>query len=613
MFGVNPSNSLWSNFERMEGFVTHIHLFVLTLILLSLRLTEIEWRRALQIQLAAGVCVLLYSIGEYTTINAKLAAGEAVGRRLAATLGNPAYLAIYSAFNVFIALILAAKIKVKKTISIAKVVYIGIALLHLFVLWQTQTRGTILGLVAGLGVVLLWILWKNRSNQKVRNISLIGIALFATVFFLFISIKETAFVQNNPTLKRLADIELGEQTVRSRIMIWQMSFEGVKERPILGWGQDNFGYVFAKHYNPEMFDQEQWFDRSHNVFFDWLIAAGVLGLLAYLSLYGVSIYSIITNRHSRFSNTEQALLLGLLVTYFIHNIIVFDNLISYISFFALFAYIHTDTRITKIAYSKRKVTSTVYVVFAITAISMSIVLYHIVYKPHALNRAIIQMFDTQQDKTIEQVIDISTQMTKPVLYGNTEANEHLLTLVNMVLNSNATDIQKNNIYTFAQNIFDAEIARDSANPRQATIMASFLASLGGYRAAVPYYEEALKRTPRKTLLWADLAQVYLASDIDQNTKIAKAQQAARTSHTLSPRSIRAAVILAHILYEQKLYGEVETVWKETIAQNKNSQESILTEIAFYKEKKDQLRLRAAQERFLEIYPQFEKELLEKTQ
>ena len=29
-----------------------------------------------------------------------------------------------------------------------------------------------------------------------------------------------------------------------------------------------------------MWGQEPWFDRSHNIFFDWLINAGLLGLLA---------------------------------------------------------------------------------------------------------------------------------------------------------------------------------------------------------------------------------------------------------------------------------------------------------------------------------------------
>ena len=62
-----------------------------------------------------------------------------------------------------------------------------------------------------------------------------------------------------------------------------MSWQGVKEHPILGWGQENYIVLFNKYYDPKMYQQEPWFDRSHNVFFDWLVSGGILALLAYLS------------------------------------------------------------------------------------------------------------------------------------------------------------------------------------------------------------------------------------------------------------------------------------------------------------------------------------------
>jgi O-antigen ligase len=595
ILGVNPANSLWSNFERMEGFVTHIHLFVFVLILLSIRITEKEWKLALQTQLFAGVCVLFVAIGEYFTVAQKIAMGEQIGRRLAATLGNPAYLAIYSAFNIGIALLLLCKSKAEG--YILPITYSIVALLHLFVLWQTQTRGTILGLVAGLGVALLWTLWKNRTNVKVRNISLAGVAIFVAILFSFISLKETSFIQNNPTLKRLADIELGEQTVRSRVMIWQMSFEGVLERPVLGYGQDNFIYVFADKYNPEMFDQEQWFDRSHNVFFDWLIAAGILGLLAYLSLYGISVYSIIANRQSRFSNTEQSVLLGMLVTYFVHNIIVFDNLISYISFFVLFAYITARIDTEKIQKVKIN-TLKVYTAALISVLFVGITFYHVVYKPYKLNTSIIQMFQIGGSSTLEGVKQIATQMTVPTLYGNNEANENLLTLVNMVLNSNASDEDKKIMYDFAKNIFDTSINKDAGNPRPAVIMGSFLSSLGAYGAAAQYYQEALERTPNKTLLWSELAVVYLAGNDST-----RAEETARRAHELSVRSVDATQVLANVLYTQGKKTEAQEVWQNTIERNKYSEDAMKKEIMFYNEVADSSALKASADRFIEKYPE----------
>src|SRR3989344_3553367 len=85
------------------------------------------------------------------------------------------------------------------------------------------------------------------------------------------------FVKNSPVLSRFASINVEETTTKSRFMIWNMAMQGLKERPILGWGQESFNYVFNKYYDPGMYGQEQWFDRTHNIIFDWLIAGGILG------------------------------------------------------------------------------------------------------------------------------------------------------------------------------------------------------------------------------------------------------------------------------------------------------------------------------------------------
>ena len=112
-----------------------------------------------------------------------------------------------------------------------------------------------------------------------------------------------------------------------------MAYQGFKERPALGWGQENFNYVFNKYYNPKMYDQEQWFDRTHNVFFDWLVAGGALGILSYLSIFFAVIYSLWKRNGSNLSIAEESILTGLLVGYFFQNLFVFDNVTSYILFF----------------------------------------------------------------------------------------------------------------------------------------------------------------------------------------------------------------------------------------------------------------------------------------
>ena len=129
-----------------------------------------------------------------------------------------------------------------------------------------------------------------------------------------------------------------------RGVIWSMALEGVKERPLLGWGQGNFNYVFNQKFEPELWNQEAWFDRVHNIVLDWLIAGGIIGFLAYASIFVAILYYLFYlpfyKHDERIDVLERAVLLGLIAGYLLHNLTVFDNIISYIFFACTLALIH---------------------------------------------------------------------------------------------------------------------------------------------------------------------------------------------------------------------------------------------------------------------------------
>jgi tetratricopeptide (TPR) repeat protein len=121
--------------------------------------------------------------------------------------------------------------------------------------------------------------------------------------------------------------------------IWPMAINGGLERPITGWGQENFSYVFNANYNPAMHSQEQWFDRAHNQFLDWFVAGGVPAFALYLSFFVLA--ALVVLRSSALSVPEQAALLGLLVAYGFNNLFVFDNIMSVIYFWLILAFVHS--------------------------------------------------------------------------------------------------------------------------------------------------------------------------------------------------------------------------------------------------------------------------------
>lgn len=334
VFGANAAKSLWSNYERMEGWVTLAHLFAYLTVLYSTLRTEVVWRRLLHTSIGVSVLVGLYGIFQllgFLTINQG-------GVRLDATFGNATYLAVYMLFHLFLTALMWERTWRDQGFSwMWTALYGAIMVLQAGVLFFTATRGAILGLIGGaLLSALLLVLFAHMSKNAWRAAIgvLVGLVVLSGGFYL---IRDTDMVRSIEPLRRLSDISLTETTVVSRFYNYGMAWKGFEERPLLGWGQENYNLVFNKYYDPRMYAQEPWFDRVHNVIFDWLIAGGIVGLLSYLALFALALWGIW--RSGAFVVAERAILTGLLAGYFFHNLFVFDNVTSYIMWVIVLAYI----------------------------------------------------------------------------------------------------------------------------------------------------------------------------------------------------------------------------------------------------------------------------------
>ena len=327
-FALNAMKAFWSNFERMEGWVLLIHLLGFFFAASAVLRAERKWRAWFLTSLGASLIVSGYALLQ---LGGVLAIHQG-STRIDATLGNSAYLAVYFLFTVFVALWLALTEKY----AWLKWTLIATAALEAILIFFTETRGTVLGLVFGLALAtFLTALTAGARTRRVAAGALALILISAGGIYLA---RDSAFVQNNSALRRVTSISLADGQVR--FTLWHMAFEGVLERPIIGWGQEGFNYVFNKFYNPSLYAQEQWFDRAHNAFIDWLTAGGVPAFLLYLALFGSAI--TLLWRNSELSRNERTLLTAALVGYAIHNLFVFDNIYSYVYFFAILALVDSQ-------------------------------------------------------------------------------------------------------------------------------------------------------------------------------------------------------------------------------------------------------------------------------
>lgn len=225
IFGVNPYRSFWSNYERMEGLIGHIHLFLYFLILTSVFKKEKDWKWFFTSLLGVSFILTIYGFLQYFGV---LAIHQG-GSRLDATLGNATYYAIFMIFSLFIIGFFLAKTKNKWLCSGLGILFI----LDTLLVFMTATRGAILGIIGG-ALVFAILMSIFGSNKKIRYgaIGLFAVLLLAiSLFFLF---KNSAFIQKNYVFTRLAVMSFSERTVTSRFTIWKMSLQGFLERPFLG-------------------------------------------------------------------------------------------------------------------------------------------------------------------------------------------------------------------------------------------------------------------------------------------------------------------------------------------------------------------------------------------
>lgn len=547
--GVNPYRSFWSNYERMEGLITHIHLFLYFLVAGSVIVSEKIWEWLWRTTLAASVIVdLFYAIPQIAGL------AESHGR-LDATFGNASYLSIFSMFNIFLAAFLFLRSKDRSWWTLW--IYPAVALLNLVILFYTQTRGTILGLLAGGALAFLLFAIFDKQHPKLKRYAIGGILAIIALVAVFIPLRHSAWVQSVPTLSRLAAISVTDTTTSSRFMIWQMSWEGFKERPLLGWGQDNFLYVFSKHYNPKMWNQEPWFDRSHDVFFDWLIAGGALGLLAYLSMFAALIYYLWFAKKQHFSVAEKSIFTGMLAGYFVHNIFVFDNLTSYIVFFSLLAYIHsqyTEEPKAEAAPSKMKkgdalesgdvAIAGVFIVLA--TIGM---VYFVNIRNVSANLALINAIrpdgvlvdDGHGTKKIalEDVIQQN-------LFGTDEAREQLAQFAVQTLDPRIPADVRKQFYETTADELDASLKDDPENARTHSFAATFYARFGQNDKALQHFGETIRLSPSRQSNYLDLSMLYISMGQYQES-----ENTAKKAYDLEPGNGNAGVAYATALIYNK--------------------------------------------------------------
>jgi len=157
-----------------------------------------------------------------------------------------------------------------------------------------------LGLAAAIAVYLIF-----AADAKIRKI------IFTSILFIII------VVFSVPNLRwRVILPFYGEKSAVSRISLWRDGISGVKDSPILGLGLTGFGKDYGYLNTDPNLDTHNF---PHNIFLNFWVETGLLGLISFLGIAYLYIYRGLKNRQNIFALGVALFLIALIAQGMVDN------------------------------------------------------------------------------------------------------------------------------------------------------------------------------------------------------------------------------------------------------------------------------------------------------
>lgn len=384
IFGVSLQRSLWSTYERMQGLVDLTHWFVFTVIVASVVRSIAQWRYLLNVNLAVSLFVAFLGIGQrYDVQIISFFDFITYYPRPSATFGNPSFAAAYLMVNVFIAAGLLGYSLFTRTapaavstvearrrrrrrvradqgqinwsyvrIYFSRIFWTVSIAINFWVMTLSGTRGAVTGLAIGLFLALIFYALNGRI-KGMRVAAAGATSLLVILLLVFLVGRNTAIVQkagsSNVLVNRMASVSLDDASVRSRIQSIPIALKGFAERPLLGWGPENYLIVYGRYYTVEEGVTTPVFDQAHNKPLEELTTKGILGFASYLVLWAALMWIIQKVVRKQEANIQIFILFigAALVGYFVQNLFLFDTpatVMQLMLLIGLIAFIEVSTR-----------------------------------------------------------------------------------------------------------------------------------------------------------------------------------------------------------------------------------------------------------------------------
>ena len=362
--GVSLQRSIWSTYERMQGIFDQVHWLAFIVVAASVFRTLTHWKLLFSANLAVSMVVALLGIGNhYGAISIDVLGGSG---RIESTLGNATYVGAYAMVNILIATAMmghswrdrapqadlgrAARRRRRPARQRASSVdyrpllmafWITATVINLWALWLALARGAFFGLLVGAVVfAIVYFLWGQIQPKKVAY----GIfAVVAAMLLLFVLARATPVldpvIESSTTLNRLASTSLSSGSVRGRLTAWRAGLRAYLDKPIFGWGPENYLIAWGRYFDSGSGIRER-FDQAHNKVLEELTTKGAVGAISYQAIWAAMGWAMVRSirRRQQYEQVFVAIVAAAMAGFFAQNLFLFDSPVTSLQFGILVAF-----------------------------------------------------------------------------------------------------------------------------------------------------------------------------------------------------------------------------------------------------------------------------------
>ncbi len=490
VFSPARNHSLFGDFERMGGVWAWLHL---TLFLVVLRSLDDRYlHRLLQAALAISLVASAHAIaGHFFSFGSGLT-----------VVGNPGLLAGYLLLALAVALWLAC------THARHRWLYLAAGAIDLAAMVWAANRSSVLGLATGaVAGSVLFALGSRSGRRRWIPVGLVAGSIACVVGLVAIdnAVRDVGSTIALPTsLRRIAATDFaGVDAIRT--IQWDAAIAGFRDRPVPGYGPDNYHLVWSAHFDPlsEKLGADI-FDRTHNQFLEILATTGIIGAISFLAVWlaiGYSLYRSFVEK--RLTAAQMSVLAGANIAYAVYLVFWFVDINAAILWLLLGAVAASRRNPLPVVRAPLQPASNPLALagMLVTALTLALALYTQAYIPLGANIALATLDSPQGDRKLgfEAVRTLGTSRASQTSHTPLVLGQFVNVLAATQQRGAVDWADREGVHqTFQTAIaaFDAELARDPLNDRLHAHAAELMIEAHSFYGARSYLERAITLATR---------------------------------------------------------------------------------------------------------------------